>query len=243
MKKSDKQTSEDFDDFLTGEGMLDEVRDGAMKKVDAYRKKAERQISLNMAKNSLVLTPPPAVSDADRRSFLRIAALGGAGLAAFGLPDVALADDAVKAREMVRMQEKTDLILLTDRPPQLETPLHYFRSDLTPNDAFFVRWHLSGLRTTINPKRHTLNISGHVNTPLKVSLKQLRDDFEAVSVVAVNQCSGNSRGVFEPHVPGSQWGNGAMGNARCESGRESGRGRSQFSRTGRRPSACDASLY
>ena len=33
-------------------------------------------------------------------------------------------------------------------------------------------------------------------------------------MVAVNQCSGNSRSLFEPRVPGGQWGNGAMGNAR-----------------------------
>src|SRR6267378_3363270 len=43
---------------------------------------------------------------------------------------------------LIRFPEKTEMILLTDRPPQLETPLHYFRQDLTPNEAFFVRWHL-----------------------------------------------------------------------------------------------------
>jgi sulfite dehydrogenase (cytochrome) subunit A len=40
---------------------------------------------------------------------------------------------------LVRFPEKTEMILLTDRPPQLETPIHYFRQDLTPNEAFFVR--------------------------------------------------------------------------------------------------------
>ena len=66
--------------------------------------------------------------------------------AAFGssfmLPlDTNVVDSALDARsiEMVRYPQKTELILLTDRPPQLETPLSYFRSDLTPNDAFFVR--------------------------------------------------------------------------------------------------------
>ena len=45
-------------------------------------------------------------------------------------------------------------------------------------------------------------------------MDDLRKKFEPVSYVALNQCSGNSRGLFEPHIPGSQWGNGAMGNAR-----------------------------
>ena len=49
--------------------------------------------------------------------------------------------------------------------------------------------------------------------PLELSLDELKQ-MEPVSVVAVNQCSGNSRSLFEPRVPGSQWGNGAMGNAR-----------------------------
>src|SRR5437879_4454830 len=36
----------------------------------------------------------------------------------------------------------------------------------------------------------------------------------SVEVVAVNQCSGNRRGLFQPHVPGGEWGDGAMGCAR-----------------------------
>jgi DMSO/TMAO reductase YedYZ molybdopterin-dependent catalytic subunit len=35
-----------------------------------------------------------------------------------------------------------------------------------------------------------------------------------VEIAAVNQCSGNSRGFFQPRVPGGEWGNGAMGNAK-----------------------------
>jgi hypothetical protein len=45
-------------------------------------------------------------------------------------------------------------------------------------------------------------------------MEELRGMQKKTSIVAVNQCSGNSRGLFEPHMPGAQWGNGAMGNAR-----------------------------
>jgi DMSO/TMAO reductase YedYZ molybdopterin-dependent catalytic subunit len=143
-----------------------------------------------------------------------LAAAGGVGL--LSAPGRLAADDPVTpaAREMARFPEKTDLILITDRPPQLETPLKYFREDLTPNEAFFVRWHLSGIRTNVNAKAFKLSVSGHVNTELKLSLRELRENFEPVSTVAVNQCSGNSRGLFEPRIPGTQWGHGAMGNAR-----------------------------
>ncbi|MDB5307138.1 MAG: sorA [Gemmataceae bacterium] len=58
-----------------------------------------------------------------------------------------------------------------------------------------------------------LRVDGHVERPLELSMGDLHR-MEAVSVVAVNQCPGNSRSFFEPRVPGGQWLNGAMGNAR-----------------------------
>ena len=45
-------------------------------------------------------------------------------------------------------------------------------------------------------------------------MSDLLTRFKPVSVAAVNQCSGNSRSALEPRVPGGQWGNGAMGNAK-----------------------------
>jgi hypothetical protein len=41
----------------------------------------------------------------------------------------------------------------------------------------------------------------------------------AAEVIAVNQCSGNRRGLFQPHVPGVEWGYGAMGCARWRGAR------------------------
>jgi hypothetical protein len=35
--------------------------------------------------------------------------------------------------------QKAPLLLLTDRPVQLETPRHYFSTAFTPNEAFYVR--------------------------------------------------------------------------------------------------------
>ena len=40
-----------------------------------------------------------------------------------------------------------------------------------------------------------------------------------MEIVAVNQCSGNSRGFSNPRVAGGQLGNGAMGNARWRGAR------------------------
>lgn len=109
--------------------------------------------------------------------------------------------------------QKLPLILLTDRPVQLETPRHYFRTAFTPNEAFYVRWHLSGIPNAVDLKDWKLHIEGHVNKPLALDLSELMGKFEPVSVAAVNQCSGNSRSRLQPRVAGAQWGNGAMGNA------------------------------
>jgi sulfite dehydrogenase (cytochrome) subunit A len=128
--------------------------------------------------------------------------------------DFDTANSSTHIGTLARYPQKADLILLTDRPPQLETPLSYFQTDLTPNDAFFVRWHLSGIPTSVDAQSFRLEISGHVNKPLSLSLTDLRTKFEPVSLVALAQCAGNSRSLFEPKVPGVQWGNGSMGNAR-----------------------------
>ena len=165
----------------------------------------------------------------DRRRFAAmLAALGG--YAAVGpilggsnflsaLAPAAWAEEAASARELARYPQKTDLILLTDRPPQLETPMRYFETDLTPNDAFFVRWHLSGIPTEVDTRTFRLEVGGNVKKPLRLSLRDLQTRFAAVSTVALCQCAGNSRSLFEPRVPGGQWGNGAMSNARWKGAR------------------------
>jgi sulfite dehydrogenase (cytochrome) subunit A len=155
------------------------------------------------------------VSFMNRRRFFQVA--GAAGTALMASPDrltSALAVSSSSTRDLVRFPEKTEMILLTDRPPQLETPIHYFRQDLTPNEAFFVRWHLEGIPTSVDLRTFRLNVSGHVRQLLQLSVDELRSQFEPVSIVAVNQCSGNSRSFFEPRVPGGQWKHGAVGNAK-----------------------------
>ncbi|HEX4642975.1 MAG TPA: molybdopterin-dependent oxidoreductase [Candidatus Acidoferrales bacterium] len=109
--------------------------------------------------------------------------------------------------------QKAPLILLTDRPVQLETPRHYFLSTFTPNDAFYVRWHLQTIPNAVDLKTWRLQVEGNVERPLTLSFPELLSRFKSVSLAAVNQCSGNSRSRLQPRVAGGQWGNGAMGNA------------------------------
>ncbi len=117
-------------------------------------------------------------------------------------------------RPVAAYPQKRALIVQTTRPPQLETPFALFDDGaFTPNDAFFVRWHLAGIPQSVDASAHRISVTGAVNRELSLSLKDL-GSMPAVEVAAVCQCSGNSRGFFQPRVPGGQWGNGAMGNAR-----------------------------
>ena len=158
-------------------------------------------------------------------------AAGGIAVGRWLGPNAAAAQELVPAKAMetftgpganphwssvgpyVTEPQKVPLILLTDRPVQLETPRHYFRTTFTPNDAFYVRWHLDGIPNAVDLKDWKLQIEGNVIKPLALSLPDLMRKFKPVSVAAVNQCSGNSRSRLQPRVPGGQWGNGAMGNA------------------------------
>lgn len=168
--------------------------------------------------------PQTLTSEAlQRRKFIRqagalgaVSALGGTALAAFATePSRITLPFANGEREMVAYPQKRPMIVLTSRPPQLETPFSVFNEGvLTPNDAFFVRYHWSGIPTSIDPQTYRLRIGGNVNAPLELSLADLKQMAGATDLVAVNQCSGNSRGHFTPRANGGQLSNGAMGNAR-----------------------------
>jgi DMSO/TMAO reductase YedYZ molybdopterin-dependent catalytic subunit len=146
------------------------------------------------------------------RRDLLLAAAGGVLLG--GTARRALAGDAAAgAEELGALPGKKPLIRHTWRPPNYETPLADLVPAFTPNDAFFVRYHLSVI-PQIDVDTWRLKVGGSgAQKPLVLTLRDLKHDFKRATLVAVNQCSGNRRGLFTPRVPGVQWGNGAMGNA------------------------------
>jgi DMSO/TMAO reductase YedYZ molybdopterin-dependent catalytic subunit len=168
-----------------------------------------------------------------RRSLLKFWGVGSSALAVcrWLRPSVAMAQDPPRANALEPFTgpgvnshwnsvgpyftepQKVPLLLLTDRPVQLETPRHYYRTVFTPNEAFYVRWHLEGIPNAVDLNNWRLQVEGNVNKPLALNLPYLMQKFKPVSFAAVNQCSGNSRSRLQPRVPGGQWGNGAMGNA------------------------------
>ena len=151
----------------------------------------------------------------DRRRFIHSSTAAAAGLA---IPHRLLAVDSelpagtVASSVLDALPGKRPLIKRTFRPPNYETPVALFRDPYTANDAFYVRWHMGVPDLTLAKWR--LRVSGAAaKAAREYPLTELRRKFPLHEVAAVNQCSGNRRGLFEPHVPGVQWGYGAMGNA------------------------------
>ena len=141
------------------------------------------------------------------------AAAGSKGGSTAELGFAELPDGTLEEQLLYALPGKVPLIKKTFRPPNFETPIQYLRNPYTQNNAFFVRWHLAGI-PQVDPKKWRLRIGGEsAQREVSFTLAQLRSDFVPAQLTAVCQCSGNRRGLFEPHVPGVQWGVGAMGNA------------------------------
>ncbi|MCX7056694.1 MAG: molybdopterin-dependent oxidoreductase [Proteobacteria bacterium] len=152
-----------------------------------------------------------------RRTLIQTA-VGGLALASTGLVGqlarAGLPQGTLDSALLESLPGKKPLIKRSYRPPNYESPLTAFADVITPNDQFFVRWHLMNI-PEVDPREWRLSIAGDAAaTPIEFSLEQLRNDFESVEVVAVCQCAGNRRGLSDPHVLGVQWGSGAVGNAR-----------------------------
>src|SRR6476620_4030861 len=119
---------------------------------------------------------------------------GGAGaLAAAAFGRSALAQSAGVelpfvngTRKLVAFPEKRPLIVLTSRPPQLETPFEVFNDGIiTPNDAFFVRYHNAAIPTSIDPDTYVIKIGGNAaGKPFQLTLAELKSQFRPVEIVA-----------------------------------------------------------
>jgi DMSO/TMAO reductase YedYZ molybdopterin-dependent catalytic subunit len=143
----------------------------------------------------------------------RWAIAGTTSLGPSGLPPGALEESMIAV-----LPGKAPLIKRTLRPPNYETPVSALDDMFTPNDKFFVRWHLSVI-PDIASEAWRLRIAGaSARKPTEIAFADLRR-FPVAEVVAVNMCAGNRRGLSQPHVPGVEWGNGAIGNARWRGAR------------------------
>jgi DMSO/TMAO reductase YedYZ molybdopterin-dependent catalytic subunit len=144
-------------------------------------------------------------------SALAASAAHAAGTKAWLSPN--LPDGTRDIASMGSLPGKHPLIQLSDRPPNYETQIGVFRTAVTANEDFFVRYHLADIPTMADLGKWSLTIGGDAaEKPVTLKLADLKA-LPRVEIAAVCQCSGNRRGLSDPHVAGVEWGYGAMGGA------------------------------
>ena len=145
-----------------------------------------------------------------RREFLK--QMSGAALAAGASPSVLTWAFPQEQRQAVEVPGEEGMILRSFRFVDLETPVEYFHTWLTPASHFFVRNHMYE-PVELDPQTWRLSVAGEVEKPLTLSLAEL-SKLETHHIVNTLECAGNGRGLFRPQVPGIQWGKGAVSTAR-----------------------------
>lgn len=157
---------------------------------------------------------------AGRRAFLRHAGLSTLGTLLGmaipfgrnlppGLVPVALAQDTGQAL----MSGKDGLTVLGDRPLNAETPAHLLDDEVTPYERMFVRANGLVPQSALDGDAAgwRLVVDGEVDTPLELSIDDLKSRFETVTRRLVVECGGNGRAFFQPGASGNQWTVGAVG--------------------------------
>jgi len=106
------------------------------------------------------------------------------------------------------------MIVRSFRFLDLETPVEYFNTWLTPVPHFFVRNHMHE-PSQLDADGWHLTVGGEVDKPITLTLREL-SKLESHSVVNTLECAGNGRALHRPQVPGIQWGKGAVSTAARE---------------------------
>jgi hypothetical protein len=152
-----------------------------------------------------------------RRHFLKVSAGGlllaggirgaNSATAADSLGPAALPSGALQSALLAALPGKLPLIRKSIRPPNFETPLRFFNEAFTPNDAFFVRYHLADI-PQVSQQRWKLAVTGDaLDKPFEITYEELVRGFEQVEVAAVCMCRATGAGCRSRMFPAC---NGAM---------------------------------
>ncbi|MFZ0199155.1 MAG: sulfite oxidase [Candidatus Sulfotelmatobacter sp.] len=118
---------------------------------------------------------------------------------------------ALPQEQAVQFPGEDGMILRSFRFVDLESPVNYFNTWLTPVPHFFVRNHMHE-PSELDAESWRLSVGGEVEKTFTLNLSEL-GRFETHSLVNTLECAGNGRSLQRPQVPGIQWGKGAVGTA------------------------------
>ncbi len=161
-------------------------------------------------------TPPlPPSMTLSRRALLR----DGAGLAALlGMPvpfakaaPQGVAPLALMQSAATPLAAKPELTLLNSRPVNMETPAHLLDDAITPASRMFVRNNgIPPYTDEVTDESWSVTIDGEVNTPLTLSIADIKSQVDTETLQLQLECGGNGRRFFTPGASGNQWTFGAI---------------------------------
>src|SRR5437868_14979767 len=108
---------------------------------------------------------------------------------------------------------KDGMIVRSLRFLDLEMPVEYANSFITPVKHFFVRNHMHE-PSALDAHEWRLTVSGQVERSLTLTLAELTK-MEQHTVINTLECAGNGRALARPQAPGMQWEKVAIRTARC----------------------------
>lgn len=104
------------------------------------------------------------------------------------------------------------LIVVNDRPLNMETPAHLLDDPVTPAQNLFVRNNGLPPEASSDPANWELRISGESVPKERVfTLAELQKNFKHYTYQLTLECAGNGRKEFHPPAEGLQWNLGAVG--------------------------------
>jgi len=148
-------------------------------------------------------------ADTGRRGFLGVSTLGLAG----SVLGVTIPLQMTAGRALAQgagLEGKNGLDLLNDRPVNAETPAHLLDDPITPKNRHFIR-NNGIVPAETSAEGWTLAVDGLVDSPMEMTIDELRDNFEVVTLALALECGGNGRAFFDPPASGNQWTYGAIG--------------------------------
>ncbi len=150
----------------------------------------------------------------DRRGFLKKSAL--TTLAGLVGTEIVFAENMPQNHVPLAFDEglvgkHPDMIVLSDKPWNVETPPHLLDDAVTPIERMFIRNNGLVPEEKIDPKAWTLTIKGEsVKAPKTYTLSELKTKFKTYTYRLVLECGGNGRSGFVPQTSGNQWDQGAV---------------------------------
>eukprot|EP00388_Colpodella_angusta_P013523 GDKJ01033933.1.p1 GENE.GDKJ01033933.1~~GDKJ01033933.1.p1 ORF type:complete len:410 (-),score=52.42 GDKJ01033933.1:2964-4193(-) len=104
-----------------------------------------------------------------------------------------------------------ELIILSDKPWNVETPPHLLDDKVTPVEKMFIRNNGLIPEGNIDINTWTLTIGGEsVKTTKTYKLKELKEKFKHYTYQLTLECGGNGRSGYFPQTSGNQWEQGAV---------------------------------